>query len=120
MSQLVEFPLEDGSTILVQVADAARQPGAPVTRSVRSSSDQVTERAATSFEGALDRIRPITAKIIERIRSIEDSPDEIQVEFGIDLHAELGAFVASASTDANFKLSLTWKHADPAPAPTAQ
>ena len=110
MSQLVQFPLEDGSTIVVQVAESSSTSPAPVTRGTRSTPDQVTEKAATSFEGALEHVRPITARLIERLRSIEDSPDEIQVEFGIDLHAELGAFVASASTNANFKLSLTWRH----------
>jgi hypothetical protein len=119
VSQLVQFPLEDGSTILVQVAESPSKSPAPVTRGTRTTADQVTEKAATSFESSLERVRPITTTLIERLRSIEDSPDEIQVEFGIDLHAELGAFVASASTDANFKLSLTWRHDERAATPKA-
>jgi hypothetical protein len=31
------------------------------------------------------------------------------VEFGLELNAEAGAFIASASTSANFRVSLTWR-----------
>jgi hypothetical protein len=44
------------------------------------------------------------------LRSLADAPDEVQVEFGLDLHAEAGAFIAAASTGANFKVMLTWRH----------
>jgi hypothetical protein len=43
------------------------------------------------------------------LRSIADVPDEVQVEFGLDLHAEAGAFIAAASTGANFKITLAWR-----------
>jgi hypothetical protein len=33
------------------------------------------------------------------------SPDEVQVEFGLDLHAEVGAFIAAA----NFKTAIAWR-----------
>jgi hypothetical protein len=33
------------------------------------------------------------------------APDEVQVEFGLDLHAEVGAFIAAA----NFKTTITWR-----------
>ena len=32
----------------------------------------------------------------------------MEIEFGLDLHAEAGAFVAQASADANFSVRLTW------------
>jgi hypothetical protein len=42
--------------------------------------------------------------------AVADSPAEIKVEFGLDMHdAEAGAFVAAASTAANFKISVIWR-----------
>jgi hypothetical protein len=35
--------------------------------------------------------------------------DEVQVEFGLDLHAEVGAFIAAA----NFKTAITWRRTQP-------
>jgi Trypsin-co-occurring domain 1 len=36
------------------------------------------------------------------------APDGIRVTFGLDLHAEAGAFIAAASTTATFTVELTW------------
>ena len=38
-----------------------------------------------------------------------DAPDEVVVEFGLQLSAEAGAFIASASSSATFTVSLTWR-----------
>ena len=37
------------------------------------------------------------------------APDEVQVEFGLDLHAEVGAIIAAA----NFKTAMTWRRTQP-------
>jgi hypothetical protein len=50
--------------------------------------------------------------LIGRLRSIADSPDEVQVEFGLTLSASAGAIlVAGASAGANYKITLKWKKA---------
>jgi len=40
----------------------------------------------------------------------------VQVEFGLDLHAEAGAFIAAASATANFKIAMTWRRTEPSSA----
>jgi hypothetical protein len=47
--------------------------------------------------------------VITQLRSLAQTPDEMHVEFGLDLHAEAGAFIAAVSTTANFTISLTWR-----------
>ena len=49
--------------------------------------------------------------MIERLRGIADSPDEVQVEFGLTLNAQAGAVLAAASAGANYKVTLKWKKA---------
>lgn len=110
MGQLVEFGLNDGGTILVEVHEASRV-GGPVTRGL--SGDQVTERARQTFEDAVQRIEPAAQAIITQLRGMTQAPDEVQVEFGLDLHAEAGAFIAAASAIANFRIAMTWRHAEP-------
>ncbi|MFJ5547623.1 CU044_2847 family protein [Streptomyces sp. NPDC093225] len=112
MAHLVEFPTADGATVLVEVRDPA---AGVVTRGLRDSA--VTQRAQKTFEDAVRCARPAVQGVVDQLRSIADSPDEIHVEFGLDLHAEAGAFVAAASTTANFTVSVTWHRSKPPPKP---
>ena len=66
------------------------------------------ERAQLTYEQAVDRIRPAAESIVHRIRQIAEPPDEISVEFGIKLNANIGAILASTSAEAQFTLRLTW------------
>jgi hypothetical protein len=109
MQRLVEFPMQDGSLVLVQVEDAT----GPVTRGLRDHT--VSERAQQSFEEALSRVQPATQALISRLLRLAEPPDEVGVEFGLGLSAEAGAFIASASTTANFKVSLLWRRPPPQP-----
>jgi hypothetical protein len=109
MARLVEFPLEDGGTVLVQVDERTAQ--GPVTRGWADRS-AVTDHAEQTFEQAISRVQPAAQALISRLRRLADAPEEVVVEFGLELSAEAGAFIASASTAANFKVSLTWRHTD--------
>ncbi len=97
----------------MEVHEATRS-GGPVTRDLRGG--QVTERARHTFEDAVQRVEPAAQAIITRLHSMAQAPDEVQVEFGLDLHAEAGAFIAAASATANFKIAMTWRRAEPSSA----
>ena len=105
MKQLIEFPLEDGGSILVQVDEPTPEGG--VVKAARPG--EVMKRAGQTFESALDKIKPAAGAIISRLRGLADPPDEIEVEFGLTLNAEAGAFVAAAGAEANYTVKLTWK-----------
>ncbi|HEX5295524.1 MAG TPA: CU044_2847 family protein [Streptosporangiaceae bacterium] len=106
----MEFPLEGGGSVLVQV-DGARA-GGQVTRGVGER--RVTEQASQTFEQAVGRLRPVAQALITQLRALADVPDEVQVEFGLELSAEAGAFIAAASASANFKVSIAWHRVGPA------
>jgi Trypsin-co-occurring domain 1 len=55
------------------------------------------------------RVQPAAQALVSRLRSLVDAPEEIGVEFGLELRAEAGAFIAAASSTANFKVTLTWR-----------
>jgi hypothetical protein len=109
MKRLVEFPSESGEPILVEVEDVG------LTGETRRglSPSAVVERAQTSFEDALEKAKPMATGLVGKLRAIGDaagnSPDEVQVEFGIVLSAEVGAVLAAASAGANYKVTMTWK-----------
>ncbi len=109
MKRLVEFPTNSGESILVEVEDPQLTGGA--TRRGLSTSS-VVERAQTSFEDALEKAQPIASGLVNKLRSISEAPEEIQVEFGLSLNANAGAvLVAGVSAGANYKVTLKWTKA---------
>ncbi|MEZ0449391.1 CU044_2847 family protein [Cellulomonas sp. ICMP 17802] len=115
MTQLLTFGTADGAEVVVQVDDGADLPGM-VTRGLRDGA--VVQRVEQTFDDALSRVQPAVRAMLAQLRSPVDGPDQIEVEFGIQMSAEVGAFVAGASSTANFKVTLTWKSTASA-APTA-
>jgi hypothetical protein len=111
MPELVEFPLESGGSIVVEVEPAAQRDGV-----VRRGFDPARAaapvvRATESLEAAFDRVGPAAAALIERLRRGLDAPAEIELEFGIQLSAEIGVIIASSSGHANVRVRATWKRA---------
>ena len=110
--RLVEFPLEDGGSVLVQVEDGATAGGygsGEVTRSWGDREQRVVAQAQQSFEQAVGRVQPAVQALVRRLRSVAERPEEIKVDFGIELSAEVGAFVTGASATGNFTVSMTWR-----------
>jgi hypothetical protein len=111
MGRLVEFPMEDGGSVLVEVDAGA---AGSITRGL-GDRRRVTEQAQQTFEQAVARVQPAAQALIRRLRALADAPEEIGVEFGLELSAGAGAFIAAASSTANFKVTLTWRRDQPAP-----
>ncbi len=105
MKQLVEFPLEDGSKIYVEVDEPESE--GMVTQV--ADGERTIQKAKQSFESALDQVKPVANAVISKLRDLCESPDEISVEFGIKLSAETGVVLASAGIETNFKVALKWQ-----------
>jgi hypothetical protein len=103
VKRLIEFPLDDGSSILVEVDEPETE---GTVRAARPG--EVAETARQTFEGALEKIKPAAIAIISKLRDVSDPPDQIGVEFGIKLNANAGAVIASAGVEANYKVTLSW------------
>lgn len=107
MKRLVEFSLDQGGSVLVEVDEP---PGDPVMRGLGKDRSSVVEEAGRTFEDATAAVTPAARSLIARLRAIDDPPDEVGIEFGVRLSAQTGAFIASVAADANFKVSMTWRH----------
>jgi hypothetical protein len=106
VKRLVEFPLDQGGSVLIEVDEL---PGGPVTRGLMKDGSALVEQADKTFEDATAAVTPAARSLISRLRSIEDPPDEIGINFGIQLSAQTGAFIASVAAEANFTVSMTWR-----------
>ena len=104
MSHIVEFRLEGGGSIPVEVDE---QVSGGVVRSARPG--QVVGQAGESLEEALDKAMPAAEALIAKLRNVGSRPDEIEVVFGLKLSGELGAVLAKTGVEGNFSVKLTWK-----------
>ncbi len=111
MKRLVEFATEDGGSVLVEVDDDLRMSSGSTLRG--GAAGVMIEKARVSYEEALDKIKGAAETIITKMRALPDSPDEIGVDFGIKLSADIGAILASTSAEAQFTLHLVWKREEP-------
>lgn len=100
---LVEFELDDGSTIAIEVEGE----GSGVQRVGRSGEEGEAEKAKSRFTEAVAKVKPAAELVLNAFREL-NTPDEIGLEFGVKFNANAGAFLASAGSEATFKVSLKW------------
>ncbi len=103
MKRIVEFPLESGGSIFVEVDEPASTDDRIGIR------DDIVEKAHQTFESALDKVKPIANSIITKVRSLNQPADEVEVKFGIKISTEVGAIIASGSGEVNYEITLKWK-----------
>lgn len=106
--QFVEFPLQEGGHVVVGLDQAEGDWSGVVTRG--GTIEERMHEAACTFEEALEPIRVVGEGILNRLSALDRPPDEVRVEFGLELSAKAGAIV-SATGAATMKVALTWKAA---------
>lgn len=105
MKKLVEYKLENENSIIVEVDEFE---GEGEIEEVCRSENRTIKKSMIYFEDAIDRVKPAATIILEKIKDLDYSPDQIQIEFGLKLNAEAGAVIASTGMEANYRISLVW------------
>ena len=102
MKRIVEFPLENGDSILVEVDEPA------LTDDRIGIRDELVQKAHQTFESALNKVEPVANAVITKVRSLNQPADEVEVKFGVKMSAELGAVIASGNGEVNYEITLKW------------
>jgi hypothetical protein len=101
---VLEYELADGTPVFVETADArTEEKPQRVTRC-----GGVPQKIDSRFEEAVARIRPATQILLDNLRDL-NTPDQINLEFGLKFSANAGAIIASVDSEATFKVTITWK-----------
>ena len=104
MKRIISYPLANGGNVLIEVDGP---PEVPVTRGLHPG--EVIETVGNTFEAALEAIKPAAVAVASKLRGFAGAPEDLEVEFGLKFAGRAGAFIASASTEAQFRVKLTWK-----------
>ena len=104
MTHVALYTTADGSEVAVQVSDA--DTGGVTFRG--GGGGALVERTQQNLDEVLAHARPAVASLLRQLRDVEDAPDELEVEFGIQVSLEVGAFIATADSSANFRVTMRW------------
>jgi hypothetical protein len=102
VSTFLDVELAEGGSVLVEIESE----DGPVLRGGRRQPEVV--QAGRTLEAVLAELGPTAQAIVSRLRTLAQSPDEIQVEFGIKLNASARLVVAQSGGEANFRVALRW------------
>ncbi|MEU5068914.1 CU044_2847 family protein [Streptomyces virginiae] len=101
LAALTRIPLDGGGCILVE--QQAEWDG-PV--KAGRISDAVRELPVT-LEGALEPVTQAIRVTLDQLRKAR--PDQITVEFGVDLAFEAGAVITKSQASCHLKVAVSWK-----------
>ncbi|MGB8382665.1 MAG: CU044_2847 family protein [Dermatophilaceae bacterium] len=102
MTDFVEVGVGRDSTLLVESSTTELAAPAGRLRDLGAA-------AAQDFEAAMESVRTAAQSAVMRIKGSADVPDEITLQFAIQLAAEAGVVVARTGATANMTISLKWK-----------
>ncbi|WP_271218194.1 CU044_2847 family protein [Streptosporangium carneum] len=101
----MRIPLEDGGTILFEAAPVISE--GPV-KAGRVS--EVIQDLPSSLRSVLAPVREASRAVLEQLR--QAGPDEIEVEFGVDLATQAGAVITKSEASCHLKVTLRWASGD--------
>jgi hypothetical protein len=70
---------------------------------------EVVKRAEQSLGKMLAGVRPVAESFLGEFAGMGNAPDEISLEYGLSLSADANLVIATTATQANFKVTLTWR-----------
>lgn len=106
MTKLVKFYLDNGSSFIAEVDTPVQT---AQTMRGGSPNERLMEAVNNTFEDAVDSVKHAAEAIMDRLCALSRPPDDLTLELGIKLSAEAGAIIAKTSTEANVKITISWR-----------
>lgn len=99
---LIRYRLDDDTEVVFETDDIA---DGSVELTARGDSD--IPRAEQRLSAVLRQIRPVAEAVLGALEGF-NRPQEIHLEFGVKLGGKAGIIFASAESECNFTIGLTW------------
>src|SRR5690242_302614 len=97
MKRLLEFPLDEGGSVVVDVDEPS---DGPAMRGIGKDRSALLQETDKTFEDVTAAVTPAARYLITWLRSIDGPPDGVRIRFGVQLSAQTGAFIASVAAQA--------------------
>jgi len=107
--EFARFPLENGGSVTIEVDERLG-----TVRAGKAAA--VVQEVAESFERTLGEVRDAASAALGQFRSMAQSPDEVEIKFGVKVDAQVGAVIAKSGLQGQFEIKLKWVRDTTAPA----
>lgn len=97
------FQLDEDAPILVEFT-----PQSQTENTATLMRTDLEERSAEAIHHAMNTLRNMAQQVVETLNTLDNQPDQVEVEFGLKLNWEGQAAIAHTSERANFKVKMTW------------
>ena len=112
---VVEYPVLGKGRVLVSVRPEHDETISTRQINIGSAVHKVeqTLQAEEDFDSALTTIHTVAQGVLAQLDKLTCHPDEVHVEFKLEVTAKLGAVLASAEGAAHLRVELTWRPSRP-------
>jgi len=111
MTKYIEFELENGAKLLVESPDETEKGGSGFMRAGNGEAvKQAVATASQSLEKSFDSVRESANLLVNKLLSLNERPDEMEVNFALKVSADLGNFaIGTVGAEANYAVKLVWR-----------
>jgi hypothetical protein len=113
MIEYIETQTTDKTTIRIEV-----EPGSKTTAGFgrhAAATDGTADSSKDSYNQMLNTISTCASGVVDALQNLKTPPSAASIDFAIKIDAEAGAIIAKSPGEAQFKISLSWKQAEPSP-----
>ena len=106
MKRLVSVDLGNGESMFIEVEQPMTE------QTIDIGLPAMAEKAKVTFADSVEKVLPVAKILIQRLHSIDENLQELEVSFGFNLNAQADAIIASSSVGANFSVALRWSKSE--------
>lgn len=104
MPEYLEVALEDGSSLKIEV-----EPTHPTGVVPAARPEELVVKAKGIFDSAMQTIKATANEFVKEIKALDLAPDQVEVQFGVKIDAEVGAMVAKTGAEAHYIITFMWQ-----------
>lgn len=104
MTKLIEFDVGNGETVLIEVDEVASKDIKPISK----NPGELAAKARQTLSQALDGIAPMVRTMKQRLNTLTDPGDQLEVKFSVKMSGEVGSVITKVGGEATYEITVKW------------
>ena len=106
-----EFEIDPNAQILIDFSQPGVQPVSGVMRMGPEKLDDLAEKSQKALNRAMSTVYQMAQQVTATMKALPpvDLPNNVEIEFGLKLDAEAGAYIVKSGIEATIRVTLAWE-----------